>query len=159
MGATFFNFLNFLSLFSAAIPTYSDWSDWSACSAECGPGFRSRHRDCADGGGSADCTSSCSKEYQSCEVKKCTDTLDVTDWTPWVKSGPEGNETRFRFSYRGTNLMSSRGSVVQREDRSCRGSRCQSTRSDQKASIEGWSDWSKCTRECGGGHQLVSSVA
>jgi len=137
-------------------PRYSDWTEWGPCSAECGKGFRSRQRNCY---GDA-CT--CSKEFEECENKKCTDQIDVTDWTPWIKTLDNGTgkaeEQRFRFSYRGspTIRLNELGNV-EREERQCEGGGRCVLKAASEASIAaalGWSGWSKCTRECGGGYQL-----
>lgn len=140
---------------------WAQWTDWSDCSAECGRGFRTRTRRCYSSSGL--CEGGCAKEFEECENKQCSDLMEVTDWTPWVKTnlskvGGSWYESRYRFTYRAPVAINQVGQVNS-EERFCRGvNSCTVTSvksSDSSSSaIDNWSDWTKCTRECGGGYQL-----
>ena len=141
---------------------WTGWAEWSQCSApECGKGFRTRERKCFDN----NCVKGCNKQYEECEDKKCSELLDVTDWTPWIKSnsslGGAWYEKRFRFTYRAPLSVDQVGHVNE-EERFCTSTnQCSVTSINQKSSEprgrsrNNWSEWSKCTRECGGtGYQV-----
>jgi semaphorin 5 len=137
---------------------WGQWSAWSKCSADCDRGFRSRTRMCFSGQGT--CDGGCAKEFEECEEKKCSDLMEVTDWTPWLRSnqsvdGGSWYEKRFRFTYQSPVSMSEVGKVHS-EERFCHGlNSCTTTTSLRtQTEIDTWSDWSKCSRECGGGYQI-----
>ena len=144
---------------SASADRWTDWSEWSPCSVECGVGFRYRRRKCYG----SDCLSGCDRQYEECEgSKKCSDKLVVTDWTPWMKTnasaGSSWYEKRFRFSYVAPVALNQVGEVSD-EQRYCTGpNQCSvmQVRGQDSSSPTGedWSEWSKCTRECGGGYQV-----
>jgi semaphorin 5 len=137
---------------------WAQWSAWSECSAECGHGFRSRTRRCYSSQGT--CEGGCAKEFEECEDKMCSDLMEVTDWTPWLQSnqseiGGSWYEKRFRFSYQSPVSISEVGQVHS-EERFCRGLNSCLTTSLQRTQtgMDIWSDWSQCSRECGGGYQI-----
>ena len=144
---------------SALVGNWAGWSEWSECSAaECGKGFRTRRRKCFDN----NCGKGCDKQYEECEDKKCSGLMDVTDWTPWIKSnsslGGAWYEKRFRFTYRSPVSVDQVGQV-NAEERFCTSTnQCSVTSISQKESQQSrprnWSEWSKCTRECGTGYQV-----
>ena len=71
------------------------------------------------------CEGGCATQFEECENKKCSDLVEVTDWTPWLKSnettiGGSWHEQRFRFSYKAPVALSQIGQVHM-EERYCRG--------------------------------------
>ena len=88
---------------------WGQWGSWSDCSAECGRGFRTRSRKCFSSHGN--CEGGCATQFEECENKQCSNLVEVTDWTPWLKSnttsvGGSWYESRFRFSYKSSGKNS-----------------------------------------------------
>jgi chondroitin sulfate proteoglycan 4 len=140
---------------------WTAWSEWSKCSVECGVGFRSRTRKCYG----AECAG-CDTDFEQCENRHCSELMEITDWTPWVRLGGNSSvdtpgswhEKRFKFTYRSPVSVNAAGRVED-EERFCTREHCSTTsiarsRNGQESSADYWSDWSKCTRECGTGYQL-----
>jgi hypothetical protein len=137
------------------------WAEWSQCSSECGKGFKSRQRLCA---GSDRCSTSCTKEFAECDSFVCSDTTKVTDYTPWIRihsssQTDKWQEKRFQFSYTlpasSNSALSTYAGKIVSEDRSCTNSAsCSKALSANSNDDDDWTEWSKCTRECGGGYQL-----
>ena len=150
---------------------WARWSEWSECSALCGKGFRTRVRKCF---GAATCGGGgCDKDYQECEGRRrdcsasTSDVMEVTDWTPWIRSNSSVSgawyEKRYRFTYRAVDGPDVTGSDnLREEERFCTGrGQCSVTpgsgataRGRSAAGGRDWAEWSKCSRECGTGYQV-----
>lgn len=136
--------------------TWSQWSDWTACSARCGSGFKSRGRKCYG----VRCTG-CDREWAECENSACSDYQDVTDWTPWINTTVESGgwyEKRFTFTYR-TPVAINKAGRIGEERRYCYGpNRCTTIGGGAVGhavtSPEDFTEWSACSRKCGGGRQF-----
>ncbi|TRY69068.1 hypothetical protein TCAL_11284 [Tigriopus californicus] len=147
------------SLVREDVSRWTDWTEWSRCSARCGKGFRSRQRQCFG----LQCSGSCSKEFEECESTECSDLLEVTDWTPWIRTngsawdGGSWSEKRFRFNYQAPLAINQVGDISE-EERICKStnhcSMLSITQPRKNGLAEVWSEWSKCSRECGTGHQI-----
>ena len=160
---------------------WTKWSDWTKCSTEdqCGKGFRSRKRHCnrSVGLSVSTCDESCAIEYEECFSRNgnCSSKVDVSDYTPWVRVLNQGsqslnigrgwNEKRFLFVYHGSAINAAQssklGDRIIAEERYCVAeNKCNSVpsrstkRGWNKNVLDRWSDWSSCTRECGGGKQV-----
>ena len=145
--------------------SWTQWTQWSDCSAICGKGFRNRSRKCY---GDGECLGGCDRDYQECEGPRtdCAETsevMEVTDWTPWVKSNSSVDgawyEKRFRFSYRSAGSSGAGNNDLQEEERYCTGrNQCAVSSARGGASSDffanSWGEWSKCSRECGTGYQV-----
>ena len=77
---------------------WAEWSAWSQCSAQCGPGLKTRQRTCRGLG-----CSGCDKDWAECEDKACSGHSEVTETTPWVNiSNMEAGgweEKRWSFTF------------------------------------------------------------
>ena len=162
---------------------WTNWSAWSKCSTEnqCGKGFRSRNRHCNRNVGLSSvstCDESCGTQYEECLSRNgnCSSQVDVSDYTPWIRVrkqrgsqslnvGRGWNEKRFLFTYHGTSINAAQnsklGDRIVTEERYCVSEgKCSSVtpRSSNRGWIKNvldrWSEWSACTRECGGGKQV-----
>ncbi|XP_032777784.2 semaphorin-5A isoform X1 [Daphnia magna] len=140
---------------------WSDWGDWSECTASCGGGFRSRLRRCDNPPpqhGGTDC-SGCGVEYQTCNVHSCSEAKKVTTWTPWLLANDTDLgriERRFRFSCKApvdTNLL--KVGAMKLEERICHtdGTCLRTDSGNTEGGWSEWSDWTECSRQCGGGRQ------
>jgi semaphorin 5 len=139
------------------------WSEWSECSTECGKGLRSRTRSCSNS--QSVCDNARTLDYSECESHRCADYIKVFDYSPWVRLGNDEaidwKERRFRYEYSvpasSSDTIKAISGLVLSEDRSCRGSslNCSviTVNSLKDANGDDWTDWSRCSRECGGGYQ------
>ena len=79
----------------------SVWSDWGTCTAQCGPGTRSRTRT-VEKLGFADASVECpgAAESEACELKKCPVDCVIGNWTEWQdcipSCGPDSKQRRYR---------------------------------------------------------------
>ena len=126
---------------------------------------RTRSRACY---GDGECSGGCDKDYQECEgtrtdCAESSEVMEVTDWTPWIRSNSSVNgawyEKRFRFSYRSAGSSGAGNNDLQEEERYCTGrNQCAVSSARGGASSDylasSWGEWSKCSRECGTGYQV-----
>ena len=79
----------------------SAWSNWGSCTAQCGPGTRSRTRT-VEKLGFADASVECpgAAESEACELKKCPVDCVIGNWTEWQdcipSCGPDSKQRRYR---------------------------------------------------------------
>ncbi len=139
----------------------SSWSDWSSCSASCGGGTKNRTRTYtpAQNGGTELSEAERIKliETQNCNTHSCPENGYLTAWGEWSdcnKTCGTGTKTRTR-SYiaarnGGTDLSISERSNLT-ETLNCNTHACAAN-----GYYSPWSNWSYCTKECGGGTQTRS---
>ena len=126
----------------------SDWSDWSGCSKPCDSGVQTRTRSIVNQPVGSICPNL--SETRSCNTQACCVYEDNVPWSNCSKLCDTGVQTKTR------NLVSmSPGSLgclpSKVETQNCNESKCPCNETD-------WSDWSVCTKTCGGGTQTQTKL-
>ncbi|XP_048584536.1 uncharacterized protein LOC5510519 isoform X1 [Nematostella vectensis] len=133
---------------------WSDYSSWSSCTKSCGGGTRTRTRTCTNpkpSSGGKDCVGD-DKQTRECGKAPCPVNggwSDYSSWSSCTKSCGGGTRTRTRTC---TNPKPSSGGKdcvgIAKQTRECGKAPCPVN--------GGWSEfseWTKCTKTCGGGKQ------
>lgn len=142
-------------------PKWTDWTKWTECSATCGGGSRSKVRECivseptdqrSGEQNSLDNNSLCegkSIETEECSTNVCPKWTEWTDWTQCSATCGGGVQKRVRDcvlpkNNQGSNDFGCVGDTW--EMRPCNENKC--------PVWTPWTDWSPCTRSCGGGKKV-----
>ncbi|XP_048581714.1 uncharacterized protein LOC5511228 isoform X2 [Nematostella vectensis] len=141
---------------------YTDWTGWSTCDKSCDKGKRKRFRYCTNpppGPGGHDCSwYGPAEEEEWCNDKPCEVDGGYSQWSPWTpcsRSCQAGVVSRHRIC--NSPAPSSGGKDCSNlgqgfEQMPCfRDADCPATGNWSR-----WSDWTECTRSCGGGVQFRS---
>jgi hypothetical protein len=128
----------------------SDWGEWSACDKKCGGGTQVRKRTItkqSENGGKG-CPALL--ETKTCNTQGCPVNCEVSGWGDWgscSKACGGGTQTRAR---RVTQNVAFGGNPCPplEESQSCNTQQC-----PINCEVSGWSGWSGCTKNCGGGQQ------
>lgn len=134
----------------------SKWAGWSRCSAECGGGeqFRTRHIASHEARGGKPCDGFL-KEIQPCHTKTCSHPVDchIAEWSDFSKCSAECDGGQ-QFRHREIMTFASYGGKActdeLKEVRGCNTNKCGGV---QDCKWGGWTDWSACTKTCGGGQR------
>jgi len=146
---------------------WMDWTAWSPCSATCGYGLQSRHREIAQHANKFGTpVTGLQDDFQKCEASQpCTEDADckVSDWTDWASCSCScfGTTERHRMilNYAIGNGKAC-GDVTMKESSPCNPSvgeqvddKCGKPR-PKDCTMDNWEDWGQCSVRCGGGHRV-----
>jgi len=129
----------------------SGWSAWSSCSATCGGGTQTQTRSVqapAAHGGAA-CPSLA--RSQQCNIQACPVNCVVSSWSSWTKCSKTcggGSQTQVRTVER-ASVHGGVACPALMQERPCNTQAC-----PVNCKVSGWSDFSTCSKACGGGSQL-----
>lgn len=131
-----------------------EWSAWSACDKECGGGtqFRTRRilQEAANGGEQCPAL----KETRQCNTQQCAKDCQVSEWSKWSEcSRTCGGGTQTRTRTITSPAVAGGECPVLSETQACNSQSCST---DCEVSL--WSEWSACTKTCGGGTRFRKRV-
>jgi hypothetical protein len=124
------------------------FSDWSTCSRSCDGGVRQRydHIDVYPSESGLQCPSPPRFEEEACQTQRCDDMCQWT-WTEWSSCSPKcgvGTQHRTQVIQSPLGVCSFTPEDERRD--------CLSTDCPKDCKLE-YSDWSGCSKTCGGGQQ------
>jgi len=130
----------------------AEWSKWGDCSHTCGEGLKIRYRSVlvASAFGGAYCPAV--KEYKSCFVAPCEVDCQISQWSAWsvcpgCNSYSDGSyQTRTR-----TILLQAANGGKNCPDLLSDTRKCHISDCEVDCVVGSWSDWSKCSVNCGNG--------
>lgn len=128
----------------------TDWSPFNACSKECGGGVQQRTRDILvrPKYGGKECPKLVDRV--KCNEQPCPKSCKVSDWGPYTKCSKPcggGKQTRTRRIEQkpkeGGEKCPELTQTIECNMQPCDGS----------CIVSDWSEWTECTKECGGGER------
>ena len=136
---------------------WTAWSEWSACSKSCSQGMQSRMRDCIVVFGTKKECSGNGTDERRCSLRECP--VDG-GWSPWQSWSSCSKTCGLGFKMKQRNCSSP---PPQHGGASCKGSNVEVTQCVESvcgdsdlSEFTPWSDWSKCSAQCGKGIQVRS---
>ncbi|KAG5848865.1 spondin-1a isoform X1 [Anguilla anguilla] len=150
----------------------SPWLEWSDCSVTCGVGMRTRQRMLKSPAGLGECTEEL-EQVEKCMMPECPTDCMVSEWSEWSecnKSCGKGHMIRTRMiklepqfggaacpvtvQRRKCKLRKcARGPKEPREKRRSKQNQDQTAEEHPGCKMRPWSDWTDCSKLCGGGVQ------
>lgn len=135
-----------------ACPEWSQWGDWSQCGSSCGGGYQFRSRTCALGNA---CPGD-SREKRECNSMSCAHWSMWSEWGYCSQSCNGGEMMRNRTCINDLTYCVGDNAnlpVCKCETPTEKATSTQSC-NEIKCPLPGlWSEWSNCSRPCGGGSQ------
>ncbi|XP_028403037.1 uncharacterized protein LOC114525804 isoform X2 [Dendronephthya gigantea] len=132
---------------------FGEWSAWSLCSVTCGPGEKTRARECSMANpGDSFCKGATAQTFD-CNDAPCPVNGGFSDWKEWSacsKTCGTGVKRRRRFCDNPTSKHGGKDCVGERElIQDCEIIGCQGD-----GSYTDWSSWTPCSVTCGSGTKL-----
>lgn len=143
---------------------WEDWGTWSSCSVTCGTGEKSRKRTAVEGNDCGKPVEGMAVQFSGCTVATCPGRIDCAweSWSAWEDCSKTCNGQKSR--QRKIKTYAANGG------KACTGPTLETVRCNPSAGEEipkgcpvkgvavdcvlsEWSSWSRCSQECGGGHQ------
>eukprot|EP00929_Paragymnodinium_shiwhaense_P029094 TRINITY_DN16758_c0_g1_i1.p1 TRINITY_DN16758_c0_g1~~TRINITY_DN16758_c0_g1_i1.p1 ORF type:complete len:1540 (-),score=253.91 TRINITY_DN16758_c0_g1_i1:359-4978(-) len=145
---------------------WDEWSEWSVCSMTCDVGYQLRRRDIAvEATSCGKAVSGDREEYRTCEVQPCQPDQDclLGDWNEWSSCSCSCLGTRDRNRVikefaRGNGKPCANETAMRMVEACNPGyqeplSAACGNEHPQDCQMSSWTDWSDCSRECGGGQR------
>jgi len=147
---------------------WGGWSDWSSCSATCGTGFRSRHRDVSQHPNHCGApVTGVEDDFAPCDAAvACVPDADcqLSEWTPWTECSSEcfGVTERHRHIL---SFPSGGGKPCSMEPlkelEACNPAPsaatpdgCAGAQAPSACQMAAWGDWGSCSVSCGDGQKI-----
>ncbi|XP_039266278.2 uncharacterized protein LOC120341783 isoform X1 [Styela clava] len=125
-------------------PKWTRWGKWSKCSVTCGRGRQSSQRQCENGEiGDRGCGGKHTKN-KACRRPKCPSWSNWTSWSECSTTCGNGIKTATRDCMTG-----------KKTSKNCEGNstKTQTCNTEDCEGCAKWSEWTACTKTCGGGLQ------
>jgi len=132
---------------------YGDWAPWGVCTKTCGDGHRTRIRPqlAVAAFGGEECVGK-PEEVDDCNTFPCPVDCTWDDWSLWgscSKSCGKGKRARARVV-----RVKSKFDGLPCEGDATNTEECATEACPQNCKMADWSEWTACTRTCGGGDQF-----
>jgi len=122
----------------------SEWGPWSECSTKCGKGNQIRERSVTQSG--PDCPEL--TEHRDCIIEECPTDCVIGEWTDWTNcSRPCGGGVKTRTRDVKTPPVGHGMECPSTEDVVA----CNTQQCPVDCVVGDYSDWSECSKTCGGG--------
>ena len=134
-------------------PVFTEWSDWTECSATCGGGIKKRNRRCvafSEASSRLYCEGEL-EQQEECNTNQCPVWTEWSSWTVCSVSCGGGTKSRQRQCYLPDGSQSE-GLYCPGDDKETEP--CNTEPEKKCPELGPWSDWSICTKTCGGGKKM-----
>ena len=133
-----------------------NWSEWTQCDKICGSGTKNRTYNIITIKNSTgqDCpVADKTIDTSSCNLQQCPQDCQVSAWSLWSTCSKTcGSGTRYRTrTVTSSTILNGATCPTLREEEPCNTQAC-----PINCTVSDWSDWSTCSKTCGGGTQSIT---